>query len=984
MTDTNWQNCINDVSSSMVTNSGKMEKVDTYAKLANGIPSEVKALFSDEGVYESLESILTFLESKKEPAQEPALDTSTQRSTLQSGVVGVQHATDDLMDDEDLLNDAVQLVGRRRGLPAAAPSPPAKKPATTTKVTPKTAANLQQQPKTPKMAATRSDSPQPPTCAAQPATTGVQMDLDTTFLHNLKANAIDPLKGRAKETVSQAAALVHKLATMEIASVKPGQPQGLEKKICDIATKQRTIAGSIAGTLDSLAHILRQIATFAENQTLPSADAKKGAKTAKKTGAKTCDSDAMFDATMSLERSSVFLGLYVYRATWECCFELSFSQKDYATMTWQLSTEQPGEIYRHILTLHDLEARAVPMHEVLDVQSTAIEEKLGIMLAKSWSSEDMRLLVTAFFGVQTIQNAKVAHQLSIMHILLHPEDSSRDDLNNALSTCRSNTHGVFHHLRYQKTGAELKSSAAKRAGSLIGQHLCTSKMQRLAELLKSSTPVFNKSDAVAHAACTEIHSISSLIIAQTSGNTAFNTEHATTFESLHVFNYHMRMKFRETVATNMEAFVGRLYCADMEMLDGAPICQAGQALALATAAMSECNNLLDDLSKVLGKTVADAERPAVEAYHYFCHLHSSTRVASDDPSAANITVVMLDRAKSQDITWKTDTLRESADAVDDYYTGRVMGMVIENAIVSSVESFWKVVKTISPTLCICNLPSKKLDDPAVTQQLTAPTDMALFSTTYHDAASAFRDIAGIEVPSEPKPHAHVLARFHAKCVHHALPGGSLFLGDVLATLVNVKEYYSATDVTLCINGMADQKAAQDLVEHFMGPFEVKAHALRGVLKSLKQMQRTRAAGNPFAAFESLGGVVSFADLGPLVDATDVVSFADLEPLVDATDKWLSASKSDTGGRAIAFLTEAGTHLTEVVALTKALKAAEGNFQKTDIMETLHTFIHSHASITKVSQLAWALNTVLTKVSRDYVDLDFVEDILTPDLHISHK
>ncbi len=376
MTDQNWGNCIADIGLNTVAQTGKTEKVDSFDKLANSIPAEVKELFSDDGVFESMDCLNDFFAQKNAQKSETPDSATTPQGPGRNGLVGVISASSNDLTD-DLLGDAVQLVGRRRGLQAP-PEPSAKRPAPTPAKAgaappPTSHAHAAPAGATPAAPGMAQPSNVAPASNSEPneeghAATSVVV-LDTSFSKHCMETCAT-LKGRAKDNQSAAVALVDKCSSMEIASVKSSQATACSKKMVDLSTKQRTVSKPISDLLDKLVIVLGHISTFADNQMLPSAEAKKSAKSTTKKSARTCDCISMFKATLSLEHCAVHLGMYVYRATWECRFESVFASKDYASLTLKLSTATPGDKTKCVFTLHDLLARSIPYHEVLDIQST--------------------------------------------------------------------------------------------------------------------------------------------------------------------------------------------------------------------------------------------------------------------------------------------------------------------------------------------------------------------------------------------------------------------------------------------------------------------------------------------------------------------------------------------------------------------------------------------------------------------------------------
>ena len=104
------------------------------------------------------------------------------------------------------------------------------------------------------------------------------------------------------------------------------------------------------------------------------------------------------------------------------------------------------------MTWDPASSAGIPEHEVVEIQTCAIEEKLGTSLAKNYSNDDIDQLVNKFKCVDKILNDKVTEQLVTMTTLLHPQDASREELNTTLIQCKGTT-GIYHELRYQRKGS---------------------------------------------------------------------------------------------------------------------------------------------------------------------------------------------------------------------------------------------------------------------------------------------------------------------------------------------------------------------------------------------------------------------------------------------------------------------------------------------------------------------------------------------------
>ena len=185
----------------------------------------------------------------------------------------------------------------------------------------------------------------------------------------------------------------------------------------------------------------------------------------------------------------------------------------------------------------------------------AIEEQTGQALAKSWGIPDILRLVNAFQLVQLLLNEKVSSQLSTLLAPLGPEKQNKEVLDKALQQCRSQTHVIFHHLRYQTRGAEIKANAAKFIGSVIKIVLCVSKAESLLNLL-SSTPLEWTPGSMP--AIARIGNVFKEIDTQTASNTAFRSQHAAVFEQGDAFQENIPNAFRKHAWALLEASVMKL------------------------------------------------------------------------------------------------------------------------------------------------------------------------------------------------------------------------------------------------------------------------------------------------------------------------------------------------------------------------------------------------------------------------------------------
>ena len=314
------------------------------------------------------------------------------------------------------------------------------------------------------------------------------------FMENMKSTAVS-LPQRPQTTITTILKFVDKISTDDLQTVKEKPVEAATEKVDEIVTK---FSANIRhpDLFASFSDVLKHLARFATANVVTNTASKSG----KPGNDKRADFPVMYAAIIAWENHCVKIGVYAYRATYEACFESMFDSddgsitvSDPSRVTLVLSPGSSGKACS-LLALGDLVARDVPEHLILDMQMECMERKMADAMRKGWSNEVLTSYLNLFKPVPDLHE-RMTDQLTTLDALLFAQSRPRKSVSDALSKCRTQDHGIYHQLRYQRKGGELRKAAAGVCEGAVVTHLNVSKADKLQELLDKASVECNSDDA---------------------------------------------------------------------------------------------------------------------------------------------------------------------------------------------------------------------------------------------------------------------------------------------------------------------------------------------------------------------------------------------------------------------------------------------------------------------------------------------------------
>ena len=998
MTEEMWRKsigCDNDSSHSMavVTATAKgAEKVDVLKKMS--VPDDVAKLCSDEGVFDDINDLAQLLRVKQSTSEQ----AETQQPAAQASVVGERAAAKNELCD--LLADDYQ-VGRRRGLPAhhAPQAGHGKVPRTATPSAGQAARNAAQHaPATPNTVPPQgspvhtpaSSSGVNPAPAGSPSAAG---DTEGTTANpassGLFAQSIDTivpqLPKRQQDIVRNALAFVKKIAGDDLMNVKSTSANGQVTKISEFLKKAKaTMTASVSASLVQLEAVMKALQDFSENQFLPSSQAKKAKQKKSAQVQKVCDSESMYLSLLVFENNHVSIGAYCYRAVWECRFDTFFLAKNYTPLVIMLAIESNGDPAQKFLSLMDLLSRGIPEHEVVEIQTCAIEEKLGTSLAKNYSNDDIDQLVNKFKCVDKILNDKVTEQLVTMTTLLHPQDASREELNTALIQCKGTT-GIYHELRYQRKGSELKTNAAKYCGQILGQHLAVGKVERLAVQLQSLDTSFGQ-ESDAFKATRQLYQE---IQAQTSGNSTFEMQHSETLQNYVAHAGELSTDWQAKLSVKLEEYVQQLFD---ESADGDKvIADIGRATSLANAIRLEADAQIGALHDILDE-VPQAQQAAADAYCSYVQLHVALGVAAAQLTPAQLSTAAHHFIASKPLELKKPHLQVRCDQVREYYETEIHANTYGILLVARVKSLSDLVSKVCCPRVLLSSAHTELTKPHAEQAVffaSLPShseiDTQVIATEFESLAADIRELSRLSsLPIQQRATVFHQNGLRASCV-----GSLAILQHCCRGLVVMRRIFAMQLSSLDATQLAKQTDATKMIEAHVASIDSFAKAFRELKESNTAVDRATRCGEQFVELtvhsNALAAAASADDAEPGISD---ISFDNLKWWSACSTQWQNARLEIVRasiGAPKAQLTEWLETVRALHELVVAFQAKHPSYSDTPVAEVTE-FLESNVHLKHISQWVYAVNRLATHLKKTCSDLELAQDrkafIADSDEHIS--
>ena len=960
------------------------EKVEALSKL--NLSAEMRSLCSDAGVFDDLKELASFMQGKMAATTEEAVpvDDTTPTNTC---VLGQRHAVSTGLLD---LLEGDSVIGQRRRASDPPPAPAPKRPAV--------------------VAAARPAAPAPPrsACGSPPAggpppagdehgsaeATDGDASIRTDFCQEL-TEAIESLPKRPKDIIEKLiGATLTPIGSDDLAKVKTTTVDTHTKKCTELKTKLKTTHAHIAEMLGTTGTILDQLTVVAENQSLQVAEKKQrtGAKGATVTTTKkSCDSVALFGALLIFEHHHLSIGFYLYRVTWEARVDTFFHDFDLELLSQCMSTCIKGARNQKILSIMDLSARGFPSHELESLQSTAVTEKIGHALAKNYATPTLQQLTTAFKGVRAILSEATRTQLDVLDTLLFPADKPREKLNAALAACKNSTEGLFHHLRYQRKSSEIKSTAAKYCGAIIGAHLAVSKIERLTTLLDSCQAIFEDPNE----SFTNCRSLYDEVCAQTAGNDAFATQHADILSRYRDMVKDLRADYRSKVASALEAYVAKL---SEDIPAEKVVASRETALALGSACKKDATAHHTAFKKMAGHDATDDDLSYAIAYSAYIETHAHVSqlagaqgcdAAAPVPLATVITRAIGCFNKTSGMAWRTSEMHGCYDKFSTEFQLRVYRHAFPSCLVSNADKVFGLLTSTfgNPDKCMTLLNAILA---------TPPSDQTGFFASlpdaYGDGASFVQQFdppcceitALSELPGHPL--SDIADMWHACFINHSLAGALALWKPVCTGTIYMRCYFVLRDVAFEDSSLTMQTSTAKSLDEFLGSIIAKVELLRSVRETTTTALRDVRCGNKFIDFTNAGlnRAACNQDLDGKWKQWSDFSFTDLKDWPAASDRWYNDRLTELRGVYCSLVQSLLGFLQPVVDHITAFKDAHKSFESVDVQlfrDMLACNGNNH--VMHISQLVFAVNRLIAFAKEKCADMSLVQESCTGIRHPHH-
>lgn len=618
------------------------------------------------------------------------------------------------------------------------------------------------------------------------------------------------LPSRPTKSLEPATGIIEKLANASLATVKLTQVSGAKSKVEDVLEKHR--ANIVDATLvEALVDVLQSVSDFVENNIVINTAASKpgGNKTKKqKTSAtiKQGDFKVLLRCITQWEVHNIEVGTYAYRVVYETGFNAAFNAEDGSLcveecdLTKILSEDMGGT--KDLLSLGDLKVRGVPDFEVLDIQISCVESKVAEALRRDYSDATCLSYLKATLAVKDLTHKLQEPLLALQTLILHKSEP-RQQVSEVLTACRTNSDGIWHHIRYQKKGIDLRKDAASSCGTQAGAHLCVRKVEQLRTLIGNHSSTCDCSDAVWE----NVHDVFKEITEQTKDNASFKQQYADVFKLKEQCMPRLVSHFRQTVQLDLESTLVVLHNESDEKNVVNVSKMAVNAIQMKT------DPLLKKMSRMMGDYDIAPARDWVKAHISYALIHQDLLAVKQAPAsttARQLEPLLMSLDKSRPL--ETDAIFN--DAFKSRATGfresvrTLIDETMQARIIAHASTLEVAITTIFNGSPVEFLPE------CLAMPLSCPTHKIFTLQSVEAAASHVADISTASaelsalcaIPNYPR--SAVVQHLVKANVHYKFIGGVLMISDLVQALLGINTYAVALKGPLVINEAAFTSKAE--------------------------------------------------------------------------------------------------------------------------------------------------------------------------------
>ncbi len=643
------------------------------------------------------------------------------------------------------------------------------------------------------------------------------------------------LPARGCAVFNNALAIVKKIASTDLSSVKPNQVSTTKTKVSEAIVKNAPHLRS-KDIYNNLVEVLQALVDFGDNQSCGGSTGgkKKGQQL---TGVKT-DPDKLFVAMLKWESFSVEIGWYAYRTTFECKYDVLVESACWCEVSKCLDMTKPspkGQPF-NFFTLGDLVCRGAPQHEVLDLQLSSIDEKVCDCLRKDKDDTVLDNLVRAFLGVAQLPPS-LLDQLDMLLKLVNANTTDGSELTAILGKIRSaSSEGLMHHIKHQKGGIRLRRQAATKAGTNVSAHLSV----RKAEQLKSALELQAVHTFASYETFAAIYKLWQEVDQQAQSNATYRESNGAIIKAYKRAVLEIIEDFKEQVTKLMHPHVQALHPAE------SPAVYAGLEDATSTrASMHACGeHMVTNLKTMVGAADAKGGEEIITSFEYYAQSQIDLNDIVVEVNGKNVAKLSdsLNRAGRCKISMDDVDLDDKAQkfitlATKELKTGT--DIVLKGAGTKLNSLFNTIFSGKFTSLSQC----KEIN----TDKMTLPMDQKdLCLNTLESSAKEIRAIANGIQSNQVQV---LLDVFGGSDISASFPGALLLLPHVVEACFHAKGFTSAPKVQFDSACIQDLSKAQREITNFCDNVSKQMEFVSGMKTTIDAMTQTMANDNAYKVLE---------------------------------------------------------------------------------------------------------------------------------------